>query len=97
MLASRHIIWHVWGMPTHAPPLTADQIIKALGGPTRLSQRLELAAQRSAIANWAIKGVPAKLWPAIARMAQSDPETAHITLEALEAHTFPAKSGKEAA
>ena len=72
--------------------LTADQIIKAMGGATCLSQRPELSAKRSTVANWPIDGIPARHWPVLARLARTGPDTAHITMDALERHTFPAKA-----
>jgi HEAT repeat protein len=79
-------------MLTHEDPLSATQIVKLLGGATMLSRNSDLAAQRSAIANWSREGIPAKHWPALARIAAQRADTRHITIEALERHTFPLPS-----
>jgi hypothetical protein len=76
-------------MSHQKPPLSAAQIVTALGGPTSLSKRQEIKAQRSAIANWSSEGIPAKYWPALARIASETDGADHITLEVLEQHTRP--------
>lgn len=77
-------------MLTHEKPLSAADIVKLLGGPTALARHSELAAQRSAIANWSKEGIPAKHWPALARIAAAGELTEHITIEILERHTHRA-------
>lgn len=79
-------------MLAHPNPLSASDIVKALGGPTTLARHPDLAAQRSAIANWSKEGIPAKHWPSLARIAAAKAVTAHITIEALERHTSSAKA-----
>jgi hypothetical protein len=76
-------------MFTHEKPLSAADIVKLLGGPTTLARHSEIAAQRSAIANWPKEGIPARHWPAIARIAATTTTTKHITIEELERHTHP--------
>lgn len=76
-------------MLTHVTPLSAAEIVKLLGGPTALARHSELAAQRSAIANWSKEGIPAKHWPALARIAATIENAEHITIEVLERHTHP--------
>lgn len=86
-----------------APPLvmgatlSADQIIKALGGATKLARHSDLMIRRSATANWPTDGIPAKYWPTLARIAASRPETALITLPTLERHTFTSSKRQAAA
>lgn len=75
MLADCQNFWHYADM-------NSAQIIRALGGATRVSK--ELGAKRSAVSNW-LHGIPARYWPAVARLAAAQPETAHITIEAIEA------------
>jgi len=84
-------------MRTQDPPLSAEEIIKVFGGPTVLSRHPALAAQRSAIANWPKDGIPARHWPALARIAASSSNTSHITIEELERHTHPAREPADAA
>jgi hypothetical protein len=74
-------------MVTHET-LSAARILKILGGATALSRRPGLG-QRSAIANWSKEGIPARHWPALARIAAEDERTRHITIEVLERHTRP--------
>jgi len=76
-------------MLTHEETLSAADIVKLLGGATTLARHSELAVQRSAIANWPKEGIPAKHWPALARIAAAEPSTRHITIELLERHTHP--------
>lgn len=82
-------------MLTHEEPLSASEIVKLLGGATALARHSELAAQRSAIANWSKEGIPAKHWPALARIAATMKSADHITIEVLERHTHP--TGEKAA
>lgn len=77
-------------MATHERPLSAAEIVKLLGGSTALARHPEFASQRSAIANWSKAGIPAKHWPALARIAAVTEKANHITIEALERHTHPA-------
>jgi hypothetical protein len=70
--------------------MDASQIIRALGGATKISGHIP--ASRSAISNWPKHGIPARFWPALARLAGSKDETKHITLEVIEA----AKPGQAA-
>lgn len=74
----------------HEASLSASEIINVLGGATALSRRPELAA-RAAITNWYKFGIPAKYWPALARIASNIKGAEHITIEALERHTHPVK------
>lgn len=71
--------------------ITASEIIAALGGATVLSKNPQIGASRSAVANWAQSGIPAKYWPAITRIAALKENATHITLAALESHSFPTK------
>ncbi len=77
-------------MPTHEEPLSAAEIVKLLGGSTALARHPEFASQRSAIANWSKNGIPARHWPALARIAATNKDAKHITIEVLERHTHPA-------
>lgn len=80
-------------MLTHDTPLSATEILKLMGGPTSLASHPELG-QRSAIANWSKEGIPARHWPALARIAAKTAKTKHITIEVLERHTHPASRAK---
>lgn len=71
-------------MVSHPIPLSAASIVRQLGGASALSRDPELPVKRSAIANWSKEGIPAKWWPALARIAARSEATAHINLEALE-------------
>lgn len=75
-LASCQNYWQRCGMnPT--------QIVQALGGATKMSR--DIGASRSAISNWPRYGIPARYWPAVARLAATRDETKHITLDTIEA------------
>jgi hypothetical protein len=63
--------------------MDASQIIRALGGATKISGHI--AASRSAVSNWPKHGIPARFWPALARLAAGSEDTKHITLEVIEA------------
>jgi hypothetical protein len=71
------------------PPLTAKQVIHALGGQTVLAEAL--GAGRSAVGNWISDGIPPRYWPPIARLAAKRADTRHITIEELERHVRGAR------
>jgi hypothetical protein len=73
--------------------MTAAEIIRALGGATELS--MAIGASRSAISNWGRYGLPARYWPALARVAATRAPT--ITLEVIERHTRELANRGEAA
>lgn len=74
--------------------MDATSIIRALGGATKLAP--QLGAKRSAVSNWPRIGIPARYWPAIARLAAARDETRHITIEAIEAAQSRQQPGKAA-
>jgi hypothetical protein len=63
--------------------MDATQIIRALGGATKISS--QIGSSRSAVSNWPRHGIPARFWPALARLAAENEDTRHITLEVIEA------------
>lgn len=73
-------------MDNEPSPLSAVAILKSLGGTTVVARAISI--RRSAVSNWPRAGIPAKYWPAMARLASSIAEAKHITPDVLERHTF---------
>lgn len=73
-------------------PLTAIEILYALGGVTRVSRALGVG--RSAVSSWPRDGIPARHWPAVLRLANAIGGLDHITLESLEQHTYRSKGAR---
>lgn len=67
---------------------TAREIIEAFGGASAFARSLGIEHRRSAVANWAKDGIPARYWPAISRAADGT-DAAWVTLDVLEQHTAP--------
>lgn len=63
------------------PPSTPAEVIDLLGGSTAVSK--VLGNNRSAVKNWRTDGIPAKFWPALARIA-ADKGVPGITVDFLE-------------
>ena len=64
--------------------MLASDILHLLGGQTAVARKL--GAGRSAVSNWPKDGIPAKYWPALARLAAENEGTSGITIEVLERH-----------
>jgi hypothetical protein len=51
-------------------PMDAREIIKQLGGPTKVA--LRLGCKRSAVSNWPAAGIPSKFWDAVVELGRQD-------------------------
>lgn len=63
--------------------MQAVEIIRALGGATRLAKRLEV--KRSAISMWPRSGIPPRHWLPLARIAAATPGC-KVSLSDIECH-----------
>lgn len=61
---------------------THKDIIGLLGGYRAVAD--SLGQQHQTVHNWTRRGIPARFWPAIARMAANIPDADGITVDALE-------------
>jgi hypothetical protein len=75
--------------------MLASEILRKLGGQTAVARKL--GAGRSAVSNWPRDGIPAKYWPALARLAAAEDVTRDITIDVLEKHERAPSEPAEAA